>query len=658
VVSVTETTWPVTARTDVARRAVAVAVAVLVVVGCLADAMLESRGHAISGTLSTWLACVVAVGAAGFTVAWARPRNSIGWLLLVSVLLQVVSLVGGSYATAEYASGHPRPGAFLAAFLAEWTWFPSLALPIAVLPSIYPSGRAESRGRRLFAWAGMSGIAGMCVEMGLILGPSDIVPGLQLPYSVPGWLRVVVLFPTVLALAVAILGGLSAAVIRTFRTGPPERQQLIWLLAALVPFFIMYFTSVPAGFLAYALFGAAIAVGVLRYNLLDISVVVQRTLFYVPLIILVALAVAGVSTVVARVAPNGPLPLLGAAVVVAVLVGPVMGWLRRIVDRFVLGARADPVLAVGRVAARGELATRDDPLSSLLEALVEAVGVRYAAVVDNTGQRRAEVGPKTPKTVQFALIEGGDRLGDLEVASPIDTAGNRIVDALVPHVASIVRAQRLVAELETERRRVVEATVAERERIRSDLHDGLGPSLSGISLSLQAVGSAMAGDQPAARAILGRARDEADAAVRDVRRVLEALGPVALDQQPLASAIREAAARLGFDGEAGPAFRCISSDVTTLPVEVEQTAYRIAGEALHNVAQHARAASCEVALSGRGEWLEVHISDDGVGIADLDAVGWAWTRCGGVHWRQVATSPSPRGRVRLGRGRSCMCNSP
>ena len=62
------------------------------------------------------------------------------------------------------------------------------------------------------------------------------------------------------------------------------------------------------------------------------------------------------------------------------------------------------------------------------------------------------------------------------------------------------------------------ATGAERERLRSDLHDGLGPSLSGISLGLQAATAALEGEQPAVREILKRTREEADTAVVEVRR--------------------------------------------------------------------------------------------------------------------------------------------
>ena len=57
--------------------------------------------------------------------------------------------------------------------------------------------------------------------------------------------------------------------------------------------------------------------------------------------------------------------------------------------------------------------------------------------------------------------------------------------------------------------------------------------------------------------------------MREVRRVLEVLSPTGLDHCHLATAIRETAERLGFDGESGPSFACLSEEMLRLPHEVE-----------------------------------------------------------------------------------------
>ena len=395
----------------------------------------------------------------------------------------------------------------------------------------------------------MLGIAGMCAALGLGRdAPGDIVPGLRLPFGSPtrgcAFLAV-----TVAGLAVSILGGVTHALVPDSARREPRASATLVVGGTDGCLVGAYFVSLPDGGLIYAWIGVAVAVGVLRYGLLDITVVMRRTLLYAPLIGLIALVLAGVSTALSRFAPSGPLPFVAAAGAVAVLIGPVATRLRRAVDRFVLGPRADPVSAVRGIAASGEVADQGDPLLTLLRALVEAVELSFVTVIDASGRPLATIGHEPPRTLRLVLREGGDVLGDLVVAEPGDAVGRRIVDALVPHVASVLRTQRLTVELDEERRRAQDARVAERERIRRDLHDGLGPSLSGISLSLQAASTAMTGDQEVARLILRRARDEADAAVHEVRRVLDGLGPGALDEQELADAIRATAAHLGFDGD-------------------------------------------------------------------------------------------------------------
>ncbi|HET6937656.1 MAG TPA: sensor histidine kinase [Nocardioides sp.] len=575
--------------------------------------LLERNPAADTGSSPFWLACLSVVAASGLTIAWLRPRNAIGWLLLLCVLLQAVSLVTAGYAEIQYASGHPGPGSFLAASIAEWAWFPSLALPVAVLPSLYPTGRPETRVRRVFVWAGAVGIAALCVEMALVLGPTDLVEGLHLPYKAPAWLSAVLLVSSAAMILVGVVGGLVGAFVRMLRARRPERQQLLWLLVVLVPYTAAYFVTLPHGGVIYAFFGVAVAVGVLRYRLLDIDVVVRRALFYVPLVALVALAVAVVSTAIARLAPSGPLPLLGAAAVVAVLVGPVSAWLRRTVDRFVLGDRADPLGAVGMVAARSEAPTASGSVASLLAALADAVELPYAAVLDEDGAELAAVGGTDRPIEEIDLRASGEKVGTLVLTPPADEPGRRIVGALVSHLANLVSLQRLAREVEEQRQRVDAATSLERERIRRDLHDGLGPSLSGIGLGLQAADAALVGEEPVARGILRRARDEADAAIREVRRALDALGPADLDRHRLDEAVRHAADRLGFDGARGPMFTC-SVDVGRVSPEVADVAYRIVGEALHNVARHAHATQCGVWLTDRDGTFRVTISDNGVGI--------------------------------------------
>jgi signal transduction histidine kinase len=190
----------------------------------------------------------------------------------------------------------------------------------------------------------------------------------------------------------------------------------------------------------------------------------------------------------------------------------------------------------------------------------------------------------------------------------------RLLAALAPQVAVVVRALELTGSLERERDRVLTATHAERDRIRRDLHDGLGPSLAGIGLGVQAVQAFQAhpghSAEPATAALLSRLKDEVDAAVGEVRRILDGLRPAPLDDVGFVAAIQRHADALG------PALpvRITAEDLPPLPPDVETTAYRIAQEALTNVARHARADAAAVELRTNAGRLEVAIADDGSGF--------------------------------------------
>jgi signal transduction histidine kinase len=193
------------------------------------------------------------------------------------------------------------------------------------------------------------------------------------------------------------------------------------------------------------------------------------------------------------------------------------------------------------------------------------------------------------------------------------TAGDRqLLAALAPQVAVVVRALDLAEALESERDRVVAATRAERDRLRRDLHDGLGPSLFGVSLGVQALGTALAvGDEPTATDLLGRIRAESGTAAGEIRRILDDLRPAALDDADLAMAIR----RHTDEIIASPPVKVdIASTLAPLSPRVETAAYRIAQEALTNVARHAAAEHTRLALTTNDDALRMEITDDGRGF--------------------------------------------
>jgi signal transduction histidine kinase len=555
----------------------------------------------------------------GAVLVALRPRNALGWLVVgvgVCQGLQQGLAAYGGYGVA--VAGWPLDR--WAAWVASGLWLPGL-LPLAsLLLALYPDGRLPARWWRWpFAAAGL-GIA--LLTLVTMLAPrayADVARG-------PSPLTAPALVPVGMALggALFVAGTLViwvASVVRLLGARAPERQQLAWLFLVVVPFLLVaYLTPSVPGFLALGfLIPVAIAVGVLRYRLLGIEVVLRRGLVYgvltaaVVAVYLVVTAIAGVRL------EGGPLPGVVAAALVAVGLTPLRDRLQAVVDRLVYGDRRDPMRAVARLGDQVAAAGETDLLPAVLASVTDAVHAPGAAVLTPDGSVLAAHGASVASSSAelLPLRVGGRELGRLQVASrspaePYSDGDRRLLAALAPQVAVVVRALELAEALEAERDHVVAATRQERDRLRRDLHDGLGPSLSGVGLGLQALQDARAaGDQATTDQLLGRIREEVTTAVREVRRILDDLRPAVLDSTGLPGAIRRHAAAVST----GPLEVSVdAADLPILPPAVETAAYRITQEALTNVVRHAGAHHAHITLDTSAAALTVTVTDDGHGI--------------------------------------------
>jgi signal transduction histidine kinase len=557
----------------------------------------------------------------GAVLLGLRPRNALGWLLVVVGLCQAAQQGLAAYGGYGVAMADPPwPLATWAALLAAGLWLPGLAPLFNLLPALYPNGRLASRWWRWPVGAAAVGIVLMMV--GLMLSPGgydDIAPG-RPPVTGPAVSAVCVLAGAPL-LVVGTLVIWVGSVVRLVRARSPERQQLAWLLVVIIPWVVISFFGGANP--VFALFGlllpVAIAVGVLRYRLLGIEVVVRRGLVYGAL----TAVVIGVYLIVTSVAgarlDRGPLPGVVAAALVAVGLTPLRDRLQVAVDRLVYGDRRDPMRAVTRLGDRVAAAGEPDLLPAVLATVTDAVRAPGAAVFAPDGSVLAARGaePGEGGVELLGLRVGGRDLGMLQITprspgEPYTDGDRRLLAALAPQVAVVVRALELAEALEAERDRVVAATGQERDRLRRDLHDGLGPSLSGVGLGLQALQDAQtAGDAAVANQLLGRIRQEVATAVGEVRRILEDLRPAALDRARLPDAARQHAAsvatgQLEVSVDAG--------QLPPLPADVEAAAYRIIQEALTNVVRHADADHAHITLAASDSTLTVTVLDDGHGI--------------------------------------------
>jgi signal transduction histidine kinase len=187
-----------------------------------------------------------------------------------------------------------------------------------------------------------------------------------------------------------------------------------------------------------------------------------------------------------------------------------------------------------------------------------------------------------------------------------------VLRIVAPLLAQTLRAQALARDLQASRNAAITAIEEERRRLRRDLHDGLGPTLSGVAFATDAARNQLTGDPAAADALLEKLRADTSEAIAEVRRLVEGLRPPALDELGLLGAVRQHAATLHADGGA-PLQITISAPepLPELSAAAEVTAYRIVVEALTNVARHAAATTASVELSVNGDDLRLSVQDDG-----------------------------------------------
>jgi signal transduction histidine kinase len=159
---------------------------------------------------------------------------------------------------------------------------------------------------------------------------------------------------------------------------------------------------------------------------------------------------------------------------------------------------------------------------------------------------------------------------------------------------------------------------AERKALATELHDRIGQNLSALNMSLN-LNLAMLSDPlppaalPTIRARLKDALSLIEQTTEIVRGVMEELHPALLEQYGLKTALRWHGEE--FSGRTGIAFQYSAAEsCPRLQGKVETTLFRIAQEALINVAKHARATAVTVTLARTATSIELQVGDDGLGI--------------------------------------------
>jgi signal transduction histidine kinase len=166
-----------------------------------------------------------------------------------------------------------------------------------------------------------------------------------------------------------------------------------------------------------------------------------------------------------------------------------------------------------------------------------------------------------------------------------------------------------VDELTRTRRGALDLQATELRRIERDLHDGAQARLVALSMQLGRAEERLA-DHPDSAALVRQAREEATAAIRELRDLARGIAPPVLADRGLVAAVESLANRSTVKVEVAGQLD------DRLPPVVEAAAYFVVAESLTNVAKHAPGASVRVTLHLDGTMLVVEVVDNGPGGAN------------------------------------------
>jgi signal transduction histidine kinase len=464
-----------------------------------------------------------------------------------------------------------------------------------------------------------------------------------------------------LANLVIWLSALGAAVysqVYRFRkvSDPVQRQQTKWVVFGIGMGLALFITvnivvsstvtvPVSASDLTILMFGAAlmngallliplsIGIAILRYRLFDIDILINRTLVYGALsvsLVGIYVLIVGYLSVLFRTAGgqvNFAISVLATGLV-ALLFQPLRSRLQRGINRLMYGERDDPYTVLSRLGQRLEATLAPE---AVLPTIVETVNVSlklpYTAITlkqDEEFVVAAASGTPVSDVLRLPLVYQSEMVGELLLGAraageSFSYADRRLLDDLAREAGVAVHAvqltthlQRMTDDLQRSRERLVTTREEERRRIRRDLHDGLGPTLASLAQLLDTARTLVGRDPDAAAALLGDIKNHVKTTITDIRGLVYALRPPALDELGLVMAIAEHVGR--FNQPDGLQISIDAPDhLPPLPAAVEVAAYHIALESVTNVARHAHAQTCRVCLS-LVDGLCLEITDDGDGL--------------------------------------------
>jgi hypothetical protein len=301
---------------------------------------------------------VLALGVPIFTVVGAlialrRPANWIGWVFLVTGLLEATATATGAWAVYGLQTrAHGAPGAALALWVSLWCAAVTLLAPTFPL-LLFPVGRLVDWPTRVVAW--LSGVVSVVLVLSLMSG-NAYPPGFSHLYAETpnpwAWSRSFnIAGPMILADGLCGLIAVALLLRRFWRSNGVQRQQYKWIVLAMVFVVASYIADFvvrgadselvrvtgPLSSASIVAVPLTVGIAILRHQLFDIDRVINRALVYaalsVGLIGSYALGVVLLQRLLDPLTRGSDLAVAATTLLVAALARPARDWIQRAVDQ-------------------------------------------------------------------------------------------------------------------------------------------------------------------------------------------------------------------------------------------------------------------------------------------------------------------------------------
>ncbi|HEX6489339.1 MAG TPA: histidine kinase [Candidatus Dormibacteraeota bacterium] len=588
----------------------------------------------------------------GLFIAWYLPKNPLWILSSAGAITLPLQTLATEYALLGLRIHSVLPAAGFAAWLSVWVWAVPSGFGTVAVMLIYPDGKLLGPAWR---WPlVVVGVATVAIAAVLSLQPGPIIPGVRLanPLGVQSATPYVIFASNAsnVVPALAALIGVVGLIVRYRRALGDQRQQIKWFAYAGAIFlaaaafsgwaFTVASTEGPlneAGIvvagLSVILFPVAVGIGVLRYRLFDIDVVISRTLVYAALAIFITGVYIGIVVGIGSLVGGGSKPNLGLSILATALVAiafqPLRERLTRIANRLVYGRRASPYEVLADFSRQvGASYAADEALLRMAQVLAEGTGAESAAVF--VGERQVASYPPSAnggsgaEAHRLEVQHQGRRLGRLEVrkrrGEQLTPAEEKLFADLAHQAALVLSNLGLtdelsarLEELHASRQRLVQAQDEERRRLERNLQDGAQQRLAALQTRLASAQSLAEKEPAAALPLLAELQGDADQTLALMRELAHGIYPPLLAERGLREALESQARRATLP------VTVEAENIGRYPQAVEAAIYFCCVEALQNVQRYARATSADIRLREQGGLLTFEVVDDGVGFDPASA---------------------------------------